>query len=275
MKNSLFIFILCLTAGVVVAHEFWLQPSQFFARIGDKLSIRVLVGESFVGERSEGKKNRIVQYRHHTDGGTTDLAPTLTGDTYGDVSVTLTTPGTHLFSFANTPKFLAMKANSFLLYLEEDGLDNVIAARKQRGETNKPSRERYQRCVKTLVQVGNKPSGTFAHNTGMPLEIIPAKNPYAQHPGQTASFQILFMNKPLSGALVRYWNRTAANQLTGSPYHEEKQRSDARGRVQFRLRAGSSMVSVVRMIPAQALTPTDSSPADWHSYWGSLTFGCQ
>ena len=275
MKKFLFIIGLSLSAGLVFAHEFWLQPSRFFARVGDKINIQVLVGEYFVGERSEGRKNRIIHYQHHADGRVTDLAPTLTGDTYGAVSVTLATPGTHLFSFANTPKFLAMKADSFLLYLEEDGLDNVIATRKQRGETSKPSRELYQRCVKTLVQVGNKPTSTFAKNTGMPLEIMPVGNPYAQRPGQTANFQILFMNKPLPGALVRYWNRTAADQLAGAipanqPYHEEKQRSDAQGRVRFRLRAGNNMVSVVQMTSAQ-----DTTQADWHSYWGSLTFGCR
>lgn len=265
MKKLFCIVGLSLGAGAVFAHEFWLQPSRFFAHVGDKLSIQVLVGENFAGERSEGKKNRIIQYRHHTGVGVTDLAPVLTGDTYGDVSVTLAVPGTHLFSFANTPKFLAMKADSFQLYLEEDGLDNVIAARQQRGETAKPSRELYQRCVKTLVQVGDQPTGTFAKNTGIPLEITPVGNPYAQHPGQMADFQLLFMNKPLPGALVRYWNRSTTNQLL-----QEEQRSDGRGRVRFRLRAGSNMVSVVRMIPAQ-----DTAQADWHSYWGSLTFGCQ
>jgi uncharacterized GH25 family protein len=258
---SLFIIGLGLVA---FGHEFWLQPSQFFANLGDQIHVQVLVGENFVGERSEGKKNRIIQYRHHTTNGIADLAPALTSGTYGDVSVTLTMPGTHMFSFANTPKFLAMKADSFLLYLEEDGLDNVIAARKQRGETGKPSRELYQRCVKTLVQVGPKPDNTFAKNTGMMLEIIPARNPYAQRPGQLAEFQVLFDNKPVADALVRYWNRDAANHLT-----EEKQRSDAQGRTRFRLRSGSNMISVVRMVPS-----TDTT-ADWHSFWGSLTFGCR
>lgn len=278
MKKFLLLIGLSLGVSVVFAHEFWLQPSQFFALVGDKINLQVLVGEGFLGERSEGKKNRIIQYRHHTDGPVTDLAPTLSGDTYGDVSVTLTTPGTHLFSFANTPKFLAMKADSFLLYLQEDGLDSVIAARKQRGETAKPSRELYQRCVKTLVQVGDKPTRTFAKNTGMPLEIMAVENPYAKRPGQPVDFQILFMNKPLSGALVRYWNRAVAGQSSqvtpaNRPSYEEKQRSDAQGRVRFRLRAGSNMVSVVQMLPVQDTTSVEGSPADWHSYWGSLTFG--
>ena len=263
--KKIFIFLaLFLILGAAFGHEFWLQPSRFFATVGDRIQVQVLVGEGFVGERSEGKKNRILQYRHHMASSSTDLAPTLTGDTYGDVSVSLTTPGTHLPSFATAPTFLSMKADSFLLYLQEDGLDNVIAARRQRGETDKPSRELYQRCVKTLVQAGPATDNTFAENTGLTLEIFPVKNPYAQRPGQVAQFRIRFGDKPLAGALVRYWNRDAANHLI-----EEKQRSDAQGHVQFRLRAGASMISLVQMVPSKDTT------ADWHSYWGSLTFGCR
>lgn len=265
MKKISYVVVLLGSLGIAFGHEFWLEPTQFFAKVGDQISVRVLVGENFTGERSEGKKNRLIQYLHHTATGIKDLLPTLAGDTYGDVPVPLTTAGTHLFSLANTPKFLAMKADSFLLYLEEDGLDNAIDARKQRGETDKPSRELYQRCVKTLVQVGPKTDDTFAKNTRMKLEIIPLGNPYAQRSGQTATFRILFDNKPLAGALVRYWNRDVANRVT-----EEKQRSDAQGHARFRLKSGASMVSLVRMVPND-----NPAEADWRSYWGSFTFGCR
>ncbi len=264
---------------LTVAHEFWLQPQRFFAAVGDVIPIEIMVGEAFQGERSEGKKNRIIQYVHLANGTKEDLAPGITNDHYGAASVTLKTPGTHLIAFANTPKFLSMKADSFLLYLKEDGLDNVIAARKQQGNDQKRSRELYRRCVKTLIQAGDKPDDTFAVNTGMPLEIIPIQNPYMLKPGQTADFQVLFEQKPLPMALVRYWNRDAANKL-----HEEQKRSDARGRVQFALRAGRNMVSLVQMVPyigprQVGLTQTgmaqpDFPQADWISYWGSLTFGC-
>ncbi len=161
-----------------------------------------------------------------------------------------------------------MQPDSFLLYLEEDGLTDVMAARRQQNETAKPSRELYQRCVKTLVQAGDKPDDTFARSTGMPLEIMADRNPYAQRVGQPVGYQILFGNKPVSGALVRYWNRDLTNNLS-----EEQQRSDARGRVQFRLKPGKNMVSLVHMVPASDTAQARYQPADWHSYWGSLTFG--
>ncbi len=251
-----------------MAHEFWLQPKRFFAAVGDVVPIEIMVGENFIGERSEGKKNRIVQYVHWVADKKEDLAPGLTNDHYGVADVRMQTPGTHLIAFANTPKFLSMRADSFLLYLKEDGLDNVMLARQQQGDTRKRSRELYQRCVKTLIQVDKTPDRTFSVNTGMPLEIIPKRNPYGITPGQAVDFQVLFENRPLPAALVRYWNRSPTNQL-----HEEQQRSDSQGRVQFRLRPGSNMVSLVRMVPYTPAVGSDQPAADWISYWGSLTFG--
>ena len=262
-KTYLLTGLLISTALLCGAHEFWLLPRQFYAAVGETVLVEIMVGENFTGERSEGKKNRIVQYVHLANGIKEDLASGLTNDHYGLAPVKLSTPGTHLIAFANTPKFLGMRADSFLLYLKEDGLTNVIQARERQGDTQKRSRELYRRCVKTLIQVGGKHDSTFAVPTGMPLEISPVQNPYGLKPGQTAAFRVLFEQKPLSDALVRYWCRTTTGDL-----HQEQQRADGSGLVRFRLKAGSNMVSLVRMVPY-----ADTAQADWISYWGSLTFG--
>ncbi len=256
----------CLLAGLATAHEFWLLPTHFFVKPGETLRANVLVGEGFQGNPSEGRKNRVIQYQHLTPSGkATKLTPAMVGDNYGEVSVTANEPGTHVISFTNTAKYIQLEPAKFLAYLREDGLDNVIKAREQRGETNKPGRELYQRCARTLILAGAVPGNLSAQVTNMLLEITPAQNPYALKPGQIADFQIVFGQKPLAKALVCYWNRDGQNHLT-----QEKHRSDANGRVQFRLRAGSNMVSVATMIPF-----ADPAKADWQSYWGSLTFGCR
>ena len=75
-----------------------------------------------------------------------------------------------------------MRADSFLLYLREDGLDQMIKSRQERiMQTQTRSREFYRRCVKTLIQAGPvKPTDkTFSLDTGMPLEVIPERIPTA------------------------------------------------------------------------------------------------
>lgn len=267
----------CCFALLVQAHEFWLQPSAFFAQPGQVIPVQVMVGEHFNGERSAGKKVRLVQYVHWVGGAKEDLTPQLTQGHYGVVPLRIAVAGTHLVGFANTNSYLSMRADSFLLYLQEDGLNQVIRLRQKRHETKTQSREFYRRCVKTLIQAGPVQSAdkTFSLDTGMPLEIIPLENPYSKKPGGLAEFKLVFNHKPLANALVRYWTRPfgPANDLTdGKPTGlvEAHQRSDAQGCVRFHLRSGQNMVSLVHMVPT-----TNTNEADWQSYWGSLTFGCR
>lgn len=270
MKHRFLTLAALLTVSLLAtAHEFWLQPAWFFATPGSVIPINILVGEGFRGEPSEGKNNQIVTYRHYSATDSADLSPKLVGNNFGPVSIKVTQPGTHLLIFTNTPKFIKLAPDKFLEYLKEDGLDNVLLARQQQGQANKPSRELYRRCAKSLIQVGDQPDSTHARPTNLTLDIMPTQNPYTLRQGQMAGFRVLFRGKPLANALVRYWaNPTATKNAT-----EVQQRSDADGRVQFKLAMGWNMVSVVRMIPNDEPTPKNGQQADWQSYWGSLTFG--
>lgn len=251
------------------AHEFWLQPTRFFAEPGQTIRVRTLVGEGFAGEPSEGRKNRLILYKQYSAREEVDLSPTITADHYGEVAVTLNQPGTHLLAFANTPKFIRMDPDKFRAYLIEDGLDEVVAARARQGDTAKAGYELYSRCAKTLIQVGDKVDEIMPPATGLLLDIVPTRNPYALRAGQRLHAQIRFNGKPQPGALVRYWVKSNTGAV-----REEKARSDSRGYVQFRLRSGHNMLSTVRMVPAVA-RPNVPETADWRSYWGSLTFGCR
>lgn len=249
----------------VTAHEFWLHPSTFFAQPGDVVPVDLMVGEGYEPELSEGKNNRVVVYRHYAASDSADLVPGLVGDKYSSVSLKLTKPGTHLVVFANTPKFIELAPDKFLEYLKEDGLTNVIEARTKQGDTQKPGRELYRRCAKSLIQVGDQPDNTYARPTNLVLDITPLQNPYTLRSGQMARFQVMFRGKPLTNARVRYWVKTEIAMKAV----EQQQQSDSNGQVQFRLLPGRNMVSVVRMIPNDEPGPD----ADWQSYWGSLTFG--
>ncbi|MEZ0606879.1 DUF4198 domain-containing protein [Fibrella sp. WM1] len=269
MKHRVWLTSLLLIVSVLaVGHEFWLQPARFFVAPGTVIRIQTMAGEQFTGETSEGHKRRLVYYRHHSPSGTTDLSTTLTGDHYGQTSVKLAQPGTHVLVFANTPKFIRMEPNQFLDYLNEDGLDNVIAAREEAGDTLKPGYELYSRCAKTLVQVGDLPSPSLPVSSSLALDIVPLQNPYSLRAGQRLRLQIQFNNKPQPDALVRYFTKSETGHV-----EMEVVRSDRRGQVQFKLKPGQNMISTVRMIPALASRDVPET-ADWRSYWSSLTFGC-
>ena len=79
--------------------------------------------------------------------------------------------------------------------------------------------------------------------------------------GQDLPVRLTYENRPLAGALVVAMNRlNPAEKLTA--------RTDADGRVRFRLRPGGMwLIKAVHMVPAPA-----GAHAEWASFWASLTF---
>ena len=145
----------------------------------------------------------------------------------------------------------------------EDGIENIYELRKLNGEMDKPSKELYRRCAKTLIQVGNKFDETYQKNTQMPLEIIPLKNPYQMQVGDEITFKVLFNNQPLANKMVVAWHKTDTEKTT-----HEKLKTDDSGILKMKLeKSGYWMISTVHMIEVK-----NNLKANYQSFWGNLTF---
>lgn len=250
-----------------IAHEFWLYPSQFFATVGETLSVSINVGEDYMGERWGGGSRRVQRLRLFTPKEEKDLTATVvqTDSAVALQPITLQEAGTDVLVLETNNSFIELEPEKFLEYLKEDGLDNAIEYRQKNGETQKNGRELYRRCAKTLIQTGEVKSNEVTKPMGLAIDIVPRQNPYALPKGSALTCQFLYENKPLKNALVRCWRR-----VNGKTELEFK-RSDAAGNATFDLpKKGNAayMISVVTMVRL-----TDTSKADWQSTWGSLTFG--
>lgn len=245
------------------AHEFWLEPVKFWLKKDEKVRIDLMVGEDYTGEHSDGHKYKILKLDHYGNGRKQDIRSKVYGDSLSSIDIAFATEGSHLIAFNNTSKFIELEASQFNEYLRTEGLDHISKLRQQNNDTLKAGRELYQRCVKTLVQVGKETDATYALNTDMKLEIIPDKNPYAQTAKGQITFKVLFDDKPLNNALVLAWH-----SVNGKTTHESA-RSGKNGKVTFPIdQTGKWMISTVQMVPN-----SDTKQADWQSYWGSYTFG--
>ncbi len=263
MKKTSTLLFLLLGFPWLFAHEFWLSPEKFRLQKGESINVDFLVGEHFEGEKWHGNRGSVTMFQQFSKDGKTDLTPSVSTDSGKGISARFDTEGTHLLAYNSKNKFIELEANKFTEYLKEDGLQNALEWREKNGKTGEKGREYYQRCVKTLIQVGDKLDNTFKQNTQMPLEIIAQQNPYALKMGDSLEVKVLFKNKNLPDALVRVWNRHEG-KMTETPY-----KTDSNGRVKFLIaNDGKYMVSLVKMEKNSLDTK-----ADWQSYWGSLTFG--
>lgn len=264
MKKTIYaLLILLIISTLTFAHEFWLQPQKFMLKLSEKTNIDVFVGENYTGEKVDASKFIVSKLTHYGKNIEEDFIKKLLTKDSVKVEASFTSEGNHLVAFNNTNKLIELKAAKFNDYLKEEGLENIIKLRKQQGIENEDGRELYQRCVKTLFQVGQKQDDTFKQNTGMRLEVIALENPYLVKDKKVISFKILFDNEAIINALVLAWHSENGKTTV------EKMRTNKEGEVMMPItKTGRWMISTVRMIPI-----TDNQKANYQSFWGSYTFG--
>jgi len=255
------IFLTCISS--LSAHEFWLHPDKFIYKRAEKVNVRFSVGENFEGDNWQGNNERIRSLRIYYGGVTDDLAPFITDADGDSIEYTMVDDGTNLIAFHSTNSFIEMEPAAFEAYLKEDGLTNALEYRKQNNESGCKGREFYQRCAKTLLQVGDVMDQTFKVPTFLPIDIIPLSNPYIAKDKEWLRAKVFYKTAPLAGALVKLWHRT------GNRTEKKELRTDANGEIVFRVTTkGKWMISTVKMERVN-----DNPICDWQSYWGSLTWG--
>ena len=248
------------SSSALRAHDLWIEPSSFRPAPGQRVAVRLRVGEAFRGDPTPRMTARIERFAAVGPGGAEIALPGVEG---GDPAgwATLPSSGTWLLVYDSNHASVELEGAKFEAYLAEEGLERISRLRAQRGQTAAPAREIYSRCAKALVAVGNGPAQGADRVLGLPLELVPAASPAGLEAGDELPVKLLFRGKPLAGALVVAIPRDAPDAPVSG-------RTGADGRVRLRLdRPGDWLVKAVHMEPAPA-----GSGADWESFWASLTF---
>jgi uncharacterized GH25 family protein len=171
--------------------------------------------------------------------------------------------GTNLIAFNSNNAFIDLEPVKFNEYLEEGGLYEALEYRKKNNEMGCNGREFYQRCAKTLLQVGDVKDQSFGISTSLPIDIIPSSNPYLLKNKEQLKVKIYYKKSPIANTLVKVWHRK--NDKT----KKIELKTDANGEISFPVTlSGIWMISTVKM---ERLF--DNPICDWQSYWGSLTWG--
>ena len=255
--------LLCALPGPASAHEFWMLPKPFAVAPNGATRLTLNVGEYFSGDVIAFSTQYVAALHHYAQDVDADLLSKVsTTPTVGEFPIRLEKPGTHLFSYDSQPNSITLGGEKFNAYLHDEGLDAIVKQREATGNLLKPSRERYRRFVKTLVQAGDLSDATFAIRTGQRFELVPMTDPLAAKAGDRLGFTLYFEQKPLANALVKAW------RVDGNQTLMIRARTDAAGQVAFDLPYGGTwMLSVVHMIAAVGTTAYD-----YDSLWGNLTF---
>jgi hypothetical protein len=240
------------------AHEFWLEPTSFVPATGKIIGIRARVGDGVLGDPVPRDPSLLAELIVDSGSGRSPVVGQDGADPAGLLRIA--SNNLYVIGYLGKPTPVELPAGKFDTYLHDEGLTDVIAARQKKGATAAGARELFTRCAKTLVLAGPVLPSQHDRVLGFPLELIAETNPYAPGSSGEVRVRLLYHGKPLKGALITAIRRRNGERLSV--------RSDAAGRARFALPAdGAWLIKSVHMLAAPA-----GSPADWVSYWASLTF---
>jgi uncharacterized GH25 family protein len=261
MKRFLTIVFVATGFLLAQAHEFWLQPNKFRYRVGETATIDFLVGENFTGEFWNLDRHRVESLKVYSRAGEKEWKTQVKKQKGKNLELPLSAAGTHLVALQSNAAFIELGGVKFNEYLEEDGLENILSARKKSNDTTR-AREFYTRYAKLLIQAGPTTDNTFQKRVGFPIEIIPLQNPYNLKSGDYLDCRVEYKNQPLAHQKVKVWS-FIGNRIFLQNLFTEKD-----GTLRFPLsNKGPWMVSTVVM--EKSARPE----ADYESRWASLVFG--
>jgi len=210
------------------AHDTWLIPDRF--EVAPKQSVRLDLtsGMAFPELETGPKRERVAAALCRLAGRTSEIGDISAGPKSLIFKRELAEPGIATIWVKLPPKSIELKPEQVKEYLDEVGAPEVL--RKQWTEMKEPKRwrESYTKHPKTFVRVGDSPSDqSWKEPVGMFLEIIPEKNPTVLRAGDDFSVRVLKGGAPFADFAL---NAVSAGEKQG-----ETRRTDAAGRVTFRL----------------------------------------
>ena len=245
------------------AHEFWLEPSDFQPKVGDVVTVDLVIGTHFDGFSSPYTPDEIAAFGLIDAAGNTAI----TGR-FGDMPAgqfVVAQVGLSLLYHQTTPSYVTYtKPEKFISFAVEKGFADVAARYQKQTAENFRLVEKYRRFAKSLIMVG--PASGQDQLLGLEMELVALTNPYQQSVSKEFTVAVYESGVPRPGAQVTVFIRH-----TPSDVEKKIIIADERGQVHLSLLPGRHyLFDSVKLQPIKDADPIKN--AEWESLWAALTF---
>ena len=245
-----------------------MSPGEFQPPVGQPVELTLTVGNDFAGTTLPRINDRFTDFGLRVpDGKRLPIAGAVGADPAGRFIPER--PGLYVANYQTTRTFVEIPPRRFNKYLTMEGLEHVLPWRVRLGEATRNAKEYYSRSVKTLINVApdqapaNHKRHGYRHDFGMPIELIPLRNPYTLKPGDRLPVRVRYLDQPLVNVLVIAFHELAPNV-------KQTVRTDAHGEAGIILhRPGQWLVKATHIIRAPEAALHEY---EWESFWAALTF---
>lgn len=254
------VVVVLLAAGSAPAHDLWLIPPAA-AGPGKPVVVRAVSGSDFpTGDHAPDPAAFTKRLVVKPDGTTADLDAAGKDADAGLLRFTPAAPGVYVAAVRTAPKLITLDAAAFNEYLVSDGLPHIYRLRAKEKTLDQPGRERYSKSPKVLVKVGDGP-GDPTKPVGLPLEVVPLRDPFGVKPGDALRVRVLFDGKPLADANLG-WAHPGGGELPAGTV-----RTDGRGEALVPVANPGPMT-----IRLTHMTRPKAAEYEWESFWTTLTW---
>ena len=246
----------------VSAHDLWMIPGKFRLAMGESTRIFINNGDVFPEALSLLAEERVAGLWLHGQGKTTPVTRFRVDGRSLTFDFEETNPGIHALALSTVPRRVRLKAADFNDYLENEGLALAFELRKEFGEAELATFERYTKWAKAYIAVAGVVEKDYAwvEPVDHPFEIVPISNPTRVEAEDEFFLRVLFAGEPLEGIVV-------VGGRAGGPEKEIEAVSDEEGVVKVSVSSsGRWYLRAIHMVRLE-----DDPDVQWESFWCTLT----
>ncbi|MCB1547168.1 MAG: DUF4198 domain-containing protein [Hyphomicrobiaceae bacterium] len=245
-------------SGPGVAHEFWLEPSDYQPARSRKLTITHRNGQFFKGNSYPYLREWFDRFELWDARGRRAVKGVDGDDPAARIGPL--TAGVTVVAYQSRNDSVTFKTwKEFRSYLADEGLEHIEAQHVALKLPLAGIAEHYIRCAKTLIRVDGAPLAD--RHFGMPVELLVERVELVSGDDAKVEVRLLHDGKPAREALVKVFRGKAPRDVL-------RLRTNGEGRVVVRLaRADTYLLNAVVMRPPKA-----GMKEHWLSLWASTTF---
>lgn len=248
--------------GSASAHETWMIPRSFSAKVGEEIRLDVSSGMAFPRLESPIRTERVAAARYRLGNTSARVGAMKTLKMSLELRQAFLRTGVATVWLDLKPKEIALTDDQVAEYLDEIGATDELRSTWAGRKGRVPWKETYTKHAKSFVAVGAaNDDRSWAEGTGSALEIVPATSPLTVEVGGELTVELRAGGKPLA-------NFPVGLMIDGSTERVFRT-TNTGGRATFpAAREGRALLFAVRLVPAR-----DGS--SWNSDFCTMTFAIQ
>ncbi len=255
---------ICLLSSPSVAHELWIEPTQFQVEADTIATADVVNGQDFIGVKLAyipRQFNRFVAVnggKFSNIEGRIGNRPAMSLEPLGE--------GLHVIAYLSTISVINYEEwQKFQDFVDHKDLGNARANQEARGFELEDFDEAYTRYSKSLLGVGNSEGSD--RRLGLLTEFVALDNPYTSAGITEMRLQLFYGQDQRANEQVEIFEKAADGTVAVTLY-----RTDEEGIAVIPVKAGHSYMADAVVLREPSAELAEETGAIWETLWANITW---